>query len=281
MPLTASQLLDQRFTGDKAELQSAFEHEWALVSNRFGPVTRNPAVEEVRRRALLGLHQEYAGRADTLLKKYNEKMRGFSEVDQMAQQGMLSSDPEEVKFRMSMDPDVERAAFPKETREPTFEQLETRRSKIRTELNQFELGRMEGEEFKTDIGTLRASKHPGPKFWPLRGGTMPGWFRGEYTFDIPAQGVYAKERYIDNEGKTQIRHRPATPEEMHYYAELKQGDVNAARLQTAALRSTRMLNRGQGTFAQKAVTPAEAGETRTVQGRIFRKVGPDQWELVE
>jgi len=134
---------------------------------------------------------------------------------------------------------------------------------------------MEGEEFKGEPGKIKTPHVRRPYLpWPLQ---------GRIYEDVPAQGVYVREPYyVFEKGKEvkKIKHRPATPEEMRYYAELQQADASAARLQTAALRSHRMLNRGQGTFAEKAVEQVRQ-ETRVIGGKAYRKTGPDQWELVE
>ena len=240
--MKAAELLKQRMDKDKQHMERSFKAEWDATNRRFGPATNNSRIEEARKRALDTLHTTYRMRADKLLQSYGEREQEFAEVDQMAQQGMTSVDPEEMKLRMILGPVAEEGVFPKQA---SFEQLDVRRGKIRSELERFELGRMdERGAFLTEPETRDTAK----------GLRWPWPFQGKHRVPTTAGGVYVKETAYDEAKKKETeRHRPATQEEMRYYAELQQADKEAMRLQTAALRSARMLNAGQGTFAQKAV----------------------------
>ena len=283
MPLTAQELLNQRLERDKAEMQRAFEQQWDLTNRRFGPATNNPRIEEARQRALSSLDEEFTTRAQKLLDFYSEKAQGQSEIQQLVKEGRLTPDAgEEAAQRMLMPPEVEKRVFPEEQ---TFEQLEAKRATIRNRLERFELGRInERGKFKTEPARIKL----GPRS-ELKRGLVPWPFRGHNYADVPAQGLYIKEKVWDEkEGKYVEQHRPATKEEMQNYARLKYMDVSAARMQTAAWRSSRMLNRpetGQGTFAEKAVPqrpkgkPIYARNSKTGE-RIVSYDGGQSWQQV-
>jgi hypothetical protein len=278
MPLTASELTQQRLANDKVELDRVFKQEWDMTRKRFGPRTNNPRIEEARQRALDGLRQNQTARANKLLGDYEKPLQVQSELAQMVKNGVVTPEAaEEAAQRSLMSSEVERVAFPKEE---SFAQVEAQRTRLRSELSRFDVGRMEGQGDD-------ARFHSDPE-------TRTDWDRWLQPWRVrrhvpaTAGGVYVKEKAWDEDkGKEITRHRPATREEMREYTisaeHLKQVDKEASRLQLAALRSSRMLNQEVG-FAEKAVPktakPVYAKNPKTGE-RVVSNDGGKTWQSVE
>jgi hypothetical protein len=258
MPLTASQLLEQRMTRDKQTIETSFQNEVALVNRRFGPVSKNPNIETARIRALSNLRRQYETKASKLLAGYEEQTRSWQEIDALAEAGQLGvTNPEELKMRTVMTPEVEKAAFPKTEAEidPVAEygKLSEQHSRTQSALKRFE--------------TEAPSVHESSVF------SRP-WFFGGGGGALKTKGggtLVVEEKYDEPSGKMVKTRRNASREELEEWASLteherqlrtammriRKSDAMAARLRLAAARSPRM--GAAGSFADKAV----GGETQS------------------
>ncbi len=244
--MTATELLNQRFKQEKQQNDQQFRQEWDQTSRRFGPPSANPQLEGARQRALSNLRKEQTERANAHIAGFNKRLQALKEVDSLIPN---PDQAEEVKMRLTVSPDVERAMFQKPEQD-----ILTEESKVQGRLNQVRAGlrrfgrEAPGVQQEPVLGIFRRGK-----IKTQGGGVMVG----QTTFD-------------EATGKTKKTERNATPEEikewaqltederrtMGYLQDIRKSDVMASRLRTAAMKSSRL---GQGTFAQKAVEKEETG----------------------
>lgn len=260
MPLTASQLLEQRMEKDKQAMESSFQNDMSMVNRRFGPISRNQNIETARIQALSRLRKQYEDRASKLMAKYEEQNHPLQEIDALAQAGQLGTvNPEEIKLRTVLTPEVEKVVFPKEETDPVTEhsRLSAERSRVQSELRRFEI--------------------EGPRVHESSVFSKP-WFMGGGGGKVRSIGgrvrVIEKE-YDEKLGKEREVSRDATKEELEEWAslteyerqikaklnEIRRSEPMAARLRLAAARSPRM--GAAGSFADKAVGGATAKTVKT------------------
>jgi hypothetical protein len=273
MTLTASQLLEQRMTKDKQDMETSFQHEVSIANRRFGPVSQNPNIETARIRALTGLRQKYQAKADKLISDYEERTRSWEEIDTMAAQGQLGvTNPEELKMRSVMPPEVEKAMFPKpeEGEDPVAEY-----GKLSTQLERVEkaLGRFEAEA-PSSIRTHRRGV-----------GRLAPFPFASRKVEVPGGGTLVTSEEYDptadkGKGKVVKVRRRATREELEEWASLtehqrqlreaiagiRKSEPMAARLRLAAVRSPRMGN--AGAFAEQATGISSQEKTTLDFGKM-------------
>jgi len=274
MALTAAQILEQRMARDRRDGQAELNSQWDSINRQYGPISRDSKREAARQRALSDLDRRHQAKASALTKKYKDQMDSFSEIDAMAQQGMLAgSNPEELKMRQVMPAAVAKAAFPtsedaEEAPDPLAEygKFHTQRQRVRSSLREFEtVGARPKGTFNVESGWHAPWAFDKNK-------------RRDYI-DPGGVGSRPMKRYVagyetdEETGRERpvYKHREATPDEIREWAELteedrrltkamsgiQRSDPMASRIRLAAIKSSRMGN--ARTFADKTLgsTPRE------------------------
>ena len=246
--MNASDILNQRLANDKADLESAYKAEWARTNQMFGPVSNDPQREQARQQRLQAIVQHYSGQGQQLLQKYKKVQESHAEIDNMAKQGLLATDPETVKQKTLFSAGQYNTMFPEQKpNDPVkeYDELSGLLSNVRRDLNKYQV------QGKQDTITNYTPVGPDIPRW---GKPVVVPFTG-HDVEVPGGGVQIVDKTVDENGKvTNSKPRMATTEELKHWAVLTNAEQMiasrqeqimrskpmAARFQTSALRSSRV-----------------------------------------
>jgi len=110
--VTAEELLQKDFELKKELSDAEFRQQWDAVNRKFGPVTNNAQIEAARNRELSELHLRQVEIANRVIAEHRMTMKRFAEIDELAKAGMLNTDPAELKMRLYLPSEIERAVVP-------------------------------------------------------------------------------------------------------------------------------------------------------------------------
>ena len=271
----ASQFLQKQFMAEAKPLEQGYkaERDTVMLSTLSKYKVARPELLPQQVQSALGselqkVKSRWESKKEQVMGKYRPKLMAMQEVDSMSQSGLLGGDPDMIKARMVLPPEVYSQIKGNKPDDPQKEYggLESELKSIESRIKQdFEVIAPDTEIAGTSRKTL------------IRGKEKPGT-------GVMRQGpeVLVKSGMsigLDNRGNEIYETRPATREESQRWAmlEARRRDIKrrqqeigsqmlgASRLQRAVLPK----DSGAGTFGQKAVsaapTPPKPREIRVIQ----------------
>ncbi|MCK5608891.1 hypothetical protein KAR91_43865 [Candidatus Pacearchaeota archaeon] len=253
--LTPESMLEQETRAGRQAIQSKYALQWKEV-NRSRRFIGRVKVSQMLRQIDMNAKQEML----QLNQQAQQQIAQLRNIDQLAQQGAITN-PEEIKARVILDPDIIKAMYPTPEKERTipqqFGELDVYSHRISQELEDFQiigetpskfLSRLKGiSPLATAISVLRGP----PKG---RKGKLQIWDR-----TIPAKDPKTGE---DVMGKW----RSAEPGEIARYVALTQEE------RTITQRKTELL--GQPDISRRRVQPGTIGGT--FSDKIAESVKPQR-----
>ena len=183
-------LLQQQFDREARQFQEQANQQWDTIKSRVEVLGPEQTMQQ-----LLQLEDKNNAAFSRLKDAYTKKLSSLSQVDSLAQHGFIPN-PDEVKFRMVLGPEAERAIFPKaKSIEARYGELDVYRNRLEKRL----------ADFETDPGGERIKQ---PSKW---------WFQEYKT--RPILKVYSHTTGTGKEAKDV--YRPANAQEQQEYENVR------------------------------------------------------------
>lgn len=210
--ISPENIIKQRYETSRKEHQRRFNNEWNNLDKQIrilGPERLNQMQQS--------LYTRNQREAFDLNKQTESQINHFKEIDQLAQQGLMTN-PYEVKMRMILGPETERAVFPqRKSIAAQYGEMDLYRNRLESRLAQFEMT-PGGKRIKDPF-----------KWWfqERKAGRMLKVFMGTEGTGKKAKDVF----------------RPATQEEQQEYGALIGELQRVKELQTMTLQQPDITNR--------------------------------------